>query len=223
LFRIKICGVTRVADARLAALAGADAVGLNFYPLSSRYIDLATADKIVSVLPARMAKVGVFVNASAEEIQHVADRLGLDWIQLHGDEPPEMLAQLGDRAIVRAFRFGENGAGEISRYLEVCRTEVRLPDAILVDACQPGEYGGTGVTADWKAVAETHDAFAPLPWVLAGGLTPFNVGDAIAVANPFAVDVASGVESRPGMKDPLLVRAFVSASRKAFAERDRSD
>lgn len=223
MFQIKICGVTRPSDVRLAALAGADAIGLNFHPASPRYVDLATADKIVSAFPPGVAKVGVFVNAGADQIRGLADRLGLDWIQLHGDEPPEMLSRLGDRQVLRAFRFSEHGAAAIPRYLELCRSAGRMPDAILVDACQPGEYGGTGVTADWKVIAEIREVFAPLPWVLAGGLTPFNVQDAVAAARPWAVDVASGVESRPGVKNPLLVRAFVAAAQKAFAERNRSD
>jgi phosphoribosylanthranilate isomerase len=218
LFRIKICGITRVADAQLVALAGADAIGLNFYQNSPRCIDLATADQLVAVLPERVVKVGVFVNAPVDEVHQIADRLGLDWLQLHGDETADVLAAVGSRPVVKAFRCGEEGLAEITPYLDACRRQGRLPDGVLVDARVPDQYGGTGTTVDWQLVSQGRAALGNLPLVLAGGLTPFNVAEAIAVTRPSAVDVASGVESRAGSKDPLLVRAFVSAARKAFSE-----
>lgn len=200
----------------MVALAGADAVGLNFYPESPRFIDSEAAEKIVAVLPDRIAKVGIFVNASADEVLKTSDRLKLDWIQLHGDEPPETLVELGSRSVVRAFRFGQDGYAEIAQYLEACQRAARLPEAVLVDARREGEFGGTGETVEWSAVDAGRTAFGNLPLVLAGGLTPFNVSEAIAAAKPIAVDTASGVESKPGNKDPMLVRAFVNAARKAF-------
>jgi phosphoribosylanthranilate isomerase len=223
LFKIKICGITRVADSRLVALAGADAIGLNFYPGSSRCIDLATADQIVSGLPSNVAKVGVFVNAPTDEMEQIADRLALDWIQLHGDETPDQLAAMGERPIIRAVRFGNDGPTTIAQYLEDCQQAGRLPDALLVDAAQSGEYGGTGKTVDWQALAAARASLADLPMILAGGLTPFTVEEAIATTKPVAVDVASGVESKPGNKDPLLVRAFVNAARKAFAAEETGE
>jgi len=219
LFKIKICGISSVKDAQLTMLAGADAVGLNFYKESARFIDPEAAQKIVGVLRPTVKRVGLFVNAAAEEINRVAEQLALDYIQLHGDEPPELLAALSERPIIRAFRFGENGAADIAEFLRGCGSG-RRPDAILVDAAKPGEYGGTGEVADWDAVAAAKPALDGIPLVLAGGLTPFNVAAAIAKVRPEGVDTASGVESRPGNKDPMLVRAFVNTAKKAFQQLD---
>ncbi len=221
LFKIKICGVNSVKDAQLIGLAGADAVGLNFYENSPRHVNLETAQKLVGVLRPTVKRVGLFVNSGADEINRIAEQLQLDYIQLHGDEPPELLAELLERPILRAFRFGETGADEISRFLEGCGGG-RRPDAILVDGSKPGEYGGTGEVADWNAVASTKPIFGEIPLVLAGGLSPFNVADAIAKVRPDAVDTASGVETRPGNKDPMLVRAFVNAAKKAFQQLESS-
>lgn len=217
LFKIKICGITSVKDAQLVGLAGADAVGLNFFAQSPRHVDLETAQKLVSVLRPATKRVGLFVNSTASEINEIAEALQLDYVQLHGDEPPELLADLSARPIIRAFRFGENGADDIARFLEGCGAG-RMPDAILVDSLKPGEYGGTGEVADWEAVSNARAGLGEIPLVLAGGLTPFNVADAIAKVRPVAVDTASGVESRPANKDPMLVRAFVNAAKKAFQQ-----
>ncbi|MBC8356118.1 MAG: phosphoribosylanthranilate isomerase [Planctomycetes bacterium] len=217
MFKIKICGINSIKDAQLTGLAGADAVGLNFYESSPRHVDLPTAEKIVGVLRPTVKRVGLFVNSAAVEINQVAEQLQLDYIQLHGDEPPELLADLSERPIIRAFRFGETGADDIARFLEACG-DGRRPDSILVDALKPGEFGGTGEVADWDAVSNAKAAFGDIPLVLAGGLTPFNVADAIEKVRPVAVDTASGVERRPANKDPMLVRAFVNAAKKAFAE-----
>ncbi|MFV1968819.1 MAG: hypothetical protein ACC628_25660, partial [Pirellulaceae bacterium] len=216
LYQIKICGITRVPDAQLVALAGADAIGLNFYPDSSRYIACDVAEKVSSLLSGRVMRVGVFVNASADQIRQTAETLQLDSIQLHGDETPEFMAEFPDHPIVKAFRFGEHGVDKVRRFLEKGKRLGKLPNAVLVDACQPGEFGGTGEQADWEAVRQLHDLLEGIPLVLAGGLTPFNVDAAIATTKCAAVDVASGVESKPGQKDPLLVRAFVNTARKAF-------
>jgi phosphoribosylanthranilate isomerase len=200
-------------------LAGADAVGLNFFEQSPRHVDLDTAQRLVGVLRPTVKRVGLFVNSTAAEINQIAEALQLDYIQLHGDELPQLLADLSPRPIVRAFRFGENGADDIARFLEGCGGG-RRPDAILVDALMPGEYGGTGEIADWDAVSNAKPIWGEIPLVLAGGLTPFNVADAIAKVRPDAVDTASGVESRPANKDPMLVRAFVNAAKKAFLQLD---
>lgn len=217
LFKIKICGINTVKDAQLVGLAGADAVGLNFYQNSSRRVDIETADALVATLRATVKRVGLFVNSSADDINQVAERLQLDYIQLHGDEPAELLSELSERPILRAFRFGEAGADEIARFLEACGAG-RRPDGILVDALKPGEFGGTGEVADWDAVAGAKPVLGEIPLVLAGGLTPFNVAEAIAKVRPDAVDTASGVEAQPGNKDPMLVRAFVNAAKKAFQQ-----
>lgn len=221
LFRIKICGITRLADARLAALAGADAIGLNFFPESQRYVEPSEARSLLVGLPPRVAKVGVFVNADVGDIQSIADDLQLEWIQLHGDEPPEMLAELCDRRIIRAFRLGDEGLEPVLAYLKACQA-ARMPDAVLLDAYHEDEYGGTGTSWDWRPLDEIRSCGVQ-GWVLAGGLTPFNVEDAVLAARPDAVDVASGVESKPGCKDALLIRAFVSAAAKAFSQLEQSD
>lgn len=216
MFRIKICGVLTAKDAQLIALAGADAIGLNFYPESPRYLDPLVAEKFVSSIPSKLTKVGVFVNSPTEAVIETADRLHLDWIQLHGDEPPTMIASLKGRSVLKAFRLSDHGWEQVNRYLSECRAQDASPTAVLVDSFRPGEFGGTGETVDWNSVAASRSLLGGLPLVLAGGLTPFNVAEAIATAKPDAVDVASGVESKPGTKDLMFVRAFVTGAKKAF-------
>ena len=160
---------------------------------------------------------GLFVNAAAGDICRAFDSLGLDLIQLHGDEPPGYLAQLGDRPVMRAFRVRPGSLQPVIEYLALCRGLRAMPTLILFDALVPGEYGGTGKAADW-AIARQYAAQPGLPpLVLAGGLTPRNVAEAIATVRPVAVDTASGVELAPGRKDPSAVAAFVSAARAAFS------
>jgi phosphoribosylanthranilate isomerase len=217
MFRIKICGITSVEDALIVARAGADAIGLNFYPRSRRYISFDAAKEIVAALPKEVVKVGLFVNTPPVEVCRVHSALSLDLIQLHGDEPPEYLAQLGDRPVMRAFRVQPGSLQPVIEYLALCRELRAAPKLILFDSLAPGEYGGTGKTADWTIVRQ-YAAQAGLPsLVLAGGLTPQNVAEAIAAVGPAAVDVASGVESSPGRKDSSAVEAFVRATRTAFA------
>ena len=198
-------------------LAGADAVGLNFYEQSKRCVSLELADQIVKHVPSHVAKVGLFVNSSIEEILEIDERLQLDYIQLHGDEPAAVIAELARRPVVKAFRCGRSKFAQIGTYLSECRNCGHLPAAILIDAHQPGLYGGTGKVVDWKLVVDARESFAGIPVVLAGGLTPFNVAEAISVVSPVGVDTASGVESKPGHPDPLLLRAFVVASKQAFS------
>lgn len=218
MFQIKICGITSVKDARFASLAGADAIGLNFYDQSPRYLDPAAADAMIPGIPAKVAKVGVFVNAEHDEIDAIAQRLDLDYVQLHGDEPPDFLGHFSSRKVIRAFRLGDDGFTPISAYLQECERLGRRPDALLLDAQRAGEYGGTGQTIDWSAVASHRELLGDLPLVLAGGLTPYNIAEALAAVRPAAVDVASGVESAPGVKDLLLMRAFCSNAQKFFAQ-----
>lgn len=216
MFQVKICGITTVEDALAVAEAGADAVGLNFYPASARWIDELTAAEIVAALPPGVCKIGLFVNAGPAEICAVHDRLGLDMIQLHGDEPPEFLPQLGSRPIVRAFRCGEDGPQPALRYLDRCAQLGRAPEAVLMDAFRPGHYGGTGATINWLTLVDHHLHTSMPPLILAGGLRPETVAEAISVVHPAAVDTASGVEFSPGHKDPRKVAAFVAAARGAF-------
>jgi phosphoribosylanthranilate isomerase len=217
LFQIKICGITSVQGAQLSVLAGADAVGLNFYEKSKRFVELEVARRIVEVIPTRVARVGLFVNASVDSIQEIAETLQLDCIQLHGDEPPEFVSSLANRKILRAFRCARSEFNQIGDYLSECLNGGRLPEAILVDAHRQGQYGGTGEVVDWSSLVAAREQFAGVPLVLAGGLTPFNVTDAISVVSPTAVDTASGVEREPGHQDPMLLRAFVKAAKQAFS------
>lgn len=218
MFRVKTCGITSVEDAQTVARAGADAVGLNFYPNSPRCIAAEVARSIVDVLPERVVKVGLFVNAEVQQILGAFDLLGLDLIQLHGDEPPELIAALGDRPVMRAFRLGPAGLGPVAEYLRQCRGLGCMPQLVLIDSHVRGVYGGTGTTADWEAARLYPIEQDNPPLVLAGGLTPGNVAEAIRTVNPRAVDTASGVESEPGRKDPAAVEAFVRAACRAFGD-----
>lgn len=218
MFQIKICGVTTADDARLIAAAGADAIGFNFYPGSKRHVTIEQAREMAAVLPTHMVRVGVFVNAPVAQIERTVEAVGLDAIQIHGDEPSELLLELArtvSAPMIRAFRLGPEGTSPIGHYLHRC-AELACPlRMILVDGYRPGSYGGTGTTFDWRQLADfSREGITPL--ILAGGLTPENVGQAIATARPAAVDVAGGVESSPGCKDERLVRAFVDAARRAF-------
>lgn len=218
MFRIKICGITTPEDGAMIARAGADAVGLNFYPKSARSITRGRATEIIDALPGEVLKVGLFVNSAVDEVVRTFDGLGLDLIQLHGDEPPEFLAALESRPVMRAFRLGPSGLTPVKQYLADCRDLGCLPKFVLIDAHQKGSYGGTGRTADWSA-ANTYPSSDPAnypPLVLAGGLTPDNVGDAIRAVHPMAVDTASGVETSPGVKAPELVSQFVRTAAEAF-------
>lgn len=216
MFSIKICGITSVNDALTVAAAGADAVGLNFYSKSPRYVEFEVARRICDALSWRAVKVGLFVNMPSRDVCRIFDQLRLDLIQLHGDEPPELLAELGGRPVIRAFRLDERGLQPVARYLEQCRQLQCLPAMALVDSCQNGQYGGTGKTVDWAVAKEYPATVASPPMVLAGGLTPDNVGRAIQAVRPKAVDTASGVELVPGRKSDDLVRQFVKTARQAF-------
>ena len=201
---IKICGIKTLPDALAAIEAGADYLGFNFYPKSVRFIEKSACAEITSVLKREYPKVklvGVFVNSSVEEIKDILQTCHLDLAQLHGDETPEMFAQLAPHAF-RAFRgIPESNAGY----------ERDEAPAMLIDAAVKGIYGGSGVTADWTAAAELAKKY---PLLLAGGLTPENVADAVRQVQPWGVDVASGVESAPGEKDAGKMVQFVKAVRE---------
>ncbi len=217
MFQIKICGITSVDDALAVARAGADAIGLNFYSRSPRYVTAVMARDIVETLPAEIVKVGLFVDTPASDVRRIFDELQLDLIQLHGDQPPEFLAQLDNRPVMRAFRVGPEGLRPVIEYLDCCRELFVPPILVMLDSLVAGEYGGTGKIADWS-VAQKYAAETGLPpLVLAGGLAPENVAAAIRMVCPVAVDVASGVESQSGRKNLAAVAAFVQAARAAFA------
>lgn len=216
MFQIKICGITSAADAVTAVEAGADALGLNFYPQSSRFISRDVAREIVAAVGDRVCKVGLFVNSPAEEIVAAYDDLGLDLIQLHGDERPDVLRRLAPRPVMKAFRIGPDGLAPLRHWFDEGMRGGLIPQLTLLDAFQAGSYGGTGKTTDWPTAAAYAATRGVPPCVLAGGLTAENVAEAIAAVRPAAVDVAGGVESRPGVKDVAKMRAFVGAAKNAL-------
>lgn len=200
--RVKICGVTRVADALHAAHAGADAIGLNFYPRSPRCVSRETAAAIAAALPEGVCRVGVFVDAGREEIAAVAATVGLDAIQFHGDEPRALCAGW-DRPTIKAVRVdGPQALAAAADY---------PVDYLLADAHVVGLPGGTGrrVPVAWLVGVPSQRL------ILAGGLTPETVAEAVRAVRPAAVDVASGVESAPGIKDPEKVERFIANARTA--------
>ena len=212
---IKVCGITNSRDARAAAAAGADLLGFIFYGRSPRFIKPVRAGEIIAQVrqewPA-VAMVGVFVNESPARTAEIADACGLDLIQLHGGETPEIVQELGPRAF-KALR--PRDWTEAHELFELYRgvVEARSP-ALLLDAYHPSAFGGTGDRADWEIGRE----FArSLPILLAGGLTAGNVAEAIQSVRPWGVDVSSGVEREPGIKDHDRLVQFVAAARNAFA------
>ncbi len=197
--KIKICGFTNAENAQQAALAGIDAIGLNFYAKSPRHIDIDSAREIVTALPPFVNKVGLFVNANPSLIDEVLCEVALDTLQFHGDESPSDCAQY-EMPFIKAIR--------VSPELDLIKTanEYSQASALLLDTYQPDVYGGSGKSFDWSLANIELD----LPIILAGGLTPDNVSVAINTAQPYAVDVSSGVESAKGLKDIDKIRAFIS-------------
>lgn len=201
--RVKVCGVTSLSDARMCVEAGVDAIGLNFWSGSVRRCDERVAREIVQALSGKTLFVGVFVDATAGEIARVRDEIGLDCVQLHGDEPPALVDQFLPHAYKALRVKGANVDEEVARY---------PGEHVLLDAYVKGLPGGTGEVFDWqlaRRVALTRKL------TLAGGLTDKNVGDAVQAVRPYCVDTASGVEKAPGVKSRTLVHAFVAAARSA--------
>ncbi|MEO0529593.1 MAG: phosphoribosylanthranilate isomerase [Planctomycetota bacterium] len=225
MFRIKVCGVTRLSDAADIAAAGADAIGLNFYERSPRCVTANDAEALATAVKGGPLVVGVFVNATADWVTQVANQVPLGAIQLHGDEPPEFAASLpSDLPVIRAFRIDDRGLEPAAQHVEECRKRRPL-DAVLLDAAvtpaegEPQAYGGTGERLDWAGVGRERGVFGSLPVILAGGLRPRNVARAIELSGADGVDTASGVESSPGVKDADRVRRFVEAAKTGFAAR----
>lgn len=209
--RIKICGVTTPQDAVLAASLGADAIGLNFHPGSPRYVDAARADAILRELPLFVEAVGVWVDVPLRDVFAQVQVLSrIRTIQWHGQN--RELCDFYPLHHIAAFPVRDaDSLKHITRYVEASRVRGRPPSAVLVDSYMRGQHGGTGRTAPWHLLT----TFRPgVPLVLAGGLTPQNVGDAIRLVQPYAVDVASGVETSPGVKDPELLRRFIDHARE---------
>ena len=202
--KVKICGITNLEDALLSAKFGADALGFNFYEKSPRYILPGKAREIIEKLPPEILKVGVFVNESLEKIAEIAETAKLDALQLHGEETPEFARELKaktDLEIIKAFRVRREFKPE-----DVLQYDT---DAILLDAYNPQEHGGTGETFDWE-IAKNVQKISPKMF-LAGGLSPDNIAKAIFEVKPFAVDACSSLESEKGIKDSKKVRDFIFA------------
>jgi len=195
--RVKICGITSVEDALQAVAAGADAIGLVFHESSPRFVFTEQAGAIVRALPPFVQAVGLFVNADADYVNATADFCRLDLVQLHGDEPPEFCGRM-TRRVIKAFRVRDVTSLEPMKSYRVA--------GYLLDAWAPQAYGGTGTTFNWE-IARIAGGFGPV--ILAGGLDPENVREAVEKVTPYGVDVSSGVESRPGIKDPDKVREFI--------------
>ncbi len=206
-------------SALAAVEAGADYLGFNFYPKSVRFIEKQACAEITSVLKkehSQIKLVGVFVNSSFEEVQDILNACSLDLAQLHGDETPEMVASFHGKAFKAIRLSAESVETSVYPFLQSV-DNIRYPfqksalPALLVDAAVKDVYGGSGVTADWNGAAELAKK---VPLLLAGGLTPENVAEAVGRVKPWGVDVASGVESAPGKKDPSRMKAFVQAIKR---------
>jgi phosphoribosylanthranilate isomerase len=200
--KVKICGLTRAADAQAAVAAGADALGFVFYERSSRFLRASEAAAIIVGLPPFVSRVGVFVDAPESLLRETAAICGLDTLQLHGDESPEFCRQFQPWNVIKAFRMQNRAALS------------RLPEyrglAWLLDSYVPGQLGGSGARFDWDQAVEASKLGGRI--ILAGGLTPENVAEAVRRVQPYAVDVSSGVESAPGRKDPHKIRDFIQAA-----------
>jgi phosphoribosylanthranilate isomerase len=202
--RVKICGITDLEDALGALAAGADALGFIFYRKSPRFISFQNAREIISKLPPFVSKVGVFVDENLQTIQEVSDQTGIDTIQLHGSEPPEFCEGLR-WPVIKAVRVRNEGSlKQLERY---------RVSAFLLDSYVPGQPGGTGEKFNWELAIQAKRANRPV--ILAGGLTPLNIREAVSAVRPFAVDVSSGVESAPGKKDLQKVREFILQAKAA--------
>ena len=211
--RVKICGITNEADGRHAALCGADAIGLNFAPESPRRVEPKVVPFILRELPPFVDAVGVFVNRPLGQIYQDLHQQGrIRTIQWHGQN--RELSDVFPYQLISAFQVRDpQSLVEIQRYLDLCRGLGQLPSGLLLDGFAQGQLGGTGQKAPWKLIAD----FRPgIPIILAGGLTPENVVEAIRTVRPYGVDVASGVETSPGQKDPDKVRRFIENARAAL-------
>ena len=205
--KVKICGITNLRDAQTAMEAGADLLGFLFFERSPRHITVQAAKTITRELPAHVTRVGVFGNPPKDLVLRAIGECGVTLLQFHGDETPEFCTQFGVMSM-KAFRVRDAAS---------LRALADYPtDAWLLDAYSPDQSGGTGKTFNWELAIEAQKFGKPI--FLAGGLTPENVAEAVRKVNPFAVDVSSGVESAPGKKDQVKVKAFITAVRGAASK-----
>src|SRR5581483_9863175 len=207
--RVKFCGITNLDDAREAARLGAWAIGLNHYPPSPRFCEPDAAVEISAALRRRLEVVGVFVNPTLDEVVAAAENESLSMVQLHGGEGPAFCREAARRTGCKVIK-----AVRVHSTAEIVAAEAYRTDFHLLDAYRPGLPGGTGESFDWELVSGRRSA---VPLILAGGLNPANVGEAISAAHPFAVDVASGVEIEPGVKDHALMAEFADRAQAATA------
>ncbi len=204
MFRIKICGITNESDALHAVACGADALGFVFFAGSPRCVDPASVRAIVEQLPTNVVKVGLFVNEQPEVVNRTVTESGIDLVQLHGDETPEYCRQI-DKPVMKALRVrNEESLAGWQDY---------PTEAILLDAWHPDKFGGTGEACDWELAGEMA---RQTNIILAGGLNPDNIAEAVKIVQPHGVDVSSGVEQSPGRKDPEKVAAFIENARESF-------
>lgn len=201
---VKICGITRLEDAELAASLGAWAIGFLLWPESKRYVDPGVAAGIARQMRRKVELVGVFVNQPLDDIAGLVDVLGLTHVQLHGDEGPSFCTAVAQRTGAKVIK-----AGRIIHAYDLREMDRYHTDFHLLDTGISGTYGGTGKTWDWSLVARRK---SKIPFLLAGGLNPDNVADAIAEARPWGVDVSGGVEASAGIKDPAKLEAFLAAA-----------
>jgi phosphoribosylanthranilate isomerase len=207
--RVKICGITRLEDAELAASLGAWALGFILWPGSSRYVEEAVAAGIARRVRRQAELVGVFVNPTLDEIAHAVDAIGLTHVQLHGEEGPSFATETARRTGAKVIK-----AASVAGLADLQSLERFHTDLHLLDASVKGARGGTGQSWDWSLAAQRR---SKVPMVLSGGLTPENVAEGIAAVHPYAVDVASGVEAEPGIKDPAKLEAFFAVASPARA------
>jgi phosphoribosylanthranilate isomerase len=203
--RVKICGITSLKDAQDACEAGADALGFNFYAKSPRHLPAAKAAGIARKLPPFVARVGVFVNPAQGEVERALSSMRLDWLQFHGDEDFDFVSRFPADMVIKALRVQGRKDLKGLRPFAGC-------SAFLLDAYDAKAYGGTGKAFAWEIAREAGKRYEK-PVILAGGLNPGNVAEAVKKARPWAVDVASGVEKAPGLKDKDLMRGFVAAAK----------
>jgi phosphoribosylanthranilate isomerase len=207
--RVKICGITRLEDAELAASLGAWALGFILWPGSKRAVEEAVAAGIARRVRRRVELVGVFVNPTLDEVAHAVDGIGLTHVQLHGDEGPSFAAEVARRTGAKVIKAARVAGGADLQALE--RFHI---DFHLLDTAVEGVRGGSGRSWDWSLAAQRR---SKVPMILSGGLTPENVAEGIAAVRPYAVDVASGVEAEPGVKDPAKLEAFFTVASPARA------
>jgi len=208
--RVKICGITNAADAKVAVDAGADALGFIFVRKSPRFVEPEKARALISSMPPFVQSVGVFVDQPQEEVREIADYCGLDLLQFHGQESPDYCTSFGSRSI-KAFRVKDES---VIREMEPYLGRVR---GVLLDSWSAKAHGGTGKCFDWT-IATRIVKIANFPVILAGGLSAATVTDAIRRVGPYGVDVSSGVELSPGKKDARLVKEFINKVRKAYSD-----